>query len=91
MRKRTGTKLVHAAGSQRFADFLDRNDITLAAAARALHVSAPTVLAWRDGDKEPTDVNKDRIEIWTKGFVRRSHWGVVRDAVKVRPYDRLVG
>jgi len=91
MGKRAAGRLAHVNGAERFAAFLARNDITLAAAARALHVSAPTILAWRDGEKVPTALNQDRIAIWTRGAVRSSHWGVARDAVKVRPYARLAG
>lgn len=47
-----------------FAAFLKENGISDRAAASALEVSHPTVIAWRTGEKIPGDENRERIELY---------------------------
>lgn len=61
-------------GSELFGDFLERNDLSNAEAARALHVSRPTIFAWREGDKIPTAAHRAAIAKWTEGTVPESSW-----------------
>lgn len=89
MLRTTTPKHSKVRGVVRFAEFLRDRKIAYSAAARALHVSVPTVWAWRHGWKLPVSGHQEAIEIWTSGFVRCGHWklpGVRKNAAKVRPY-----
>lgn len=61
-------------GHELFGEFLDRHGISNADAGRALHVSRPTVFAWRSGDKTPTAPHRGAIEKWTDGDVLAGSW-----------------
>jgi len=67
------------AGARLFAAFLagqnpTKNKITIDAARRALGVSDPTILAWRDGGAKPSRTLRDAIERWTSGAVKAADW-----------------
>lgn len=64
---------------QKLGQFLERNDLRPQAAADALDVARPTVLAWIDGDKEPKHVHRKLIDLWTGGEVAYADWPSSRE------------
>lgn len=74
-------------GSQGFDAFCVEHGLNHADAAKALSVSAVTILEWRRGSKVPSDVNQDRISVWTNGAVCPDMWPAREALPPVVPLD----
>lgn len=80
-------------GAGKFAKFLKANKISIRRASLALHVSDPTIIAWRDGDKTPTPEHRVAIRTWTNGAVVEDDWRTDREreqsasAAVVKPFE----
>lgn len=61
-------------GVKKLRKFLEENGISKRAAARALGISLPTMLAWLKGTITPTNPNRVGIAVWTNGAVTESDW-----------------
>jgi hypothetical protein len=79
-------------GPGKFRKFLRTNKISIRKAADALHVTDPTIIAWRDGDKAPSPEHRVAIRVWTNGEVLDDDWRTDRErdqaanAALVRPF-----
>lgn len=57
------------------ARFIEKTGVSRREAARQLHVSHPTLLAWIDGSRTPeVGARREAIERWTSGQVPASSW-----------------
>ncbi len=80
-------------GAAKFAKFLKTNKISIRRAADALHVSDPTIIAWRNGDKTPSPEHRGAIKTWTNGEVGEDDWRTEREreqaasAALVKPFE----
>jgi hypothetical protein len=64
-------------------DFLARNGLKPADAAKALSVSKAAVSHWLHGT-EPGEKSRELIETWTCGEVPRGSWGALTDRRRKR-------
>lgn len=76
---RSARRRERTAGGDKFSAFLGGANptgarITIDTARRALGVSDPTILAWRDGEAKPSPILRDAIERWTSGAVKAADW-----------------
>jgi hypothetical protein len=61
-------------GAKKLGKFLEKHNITRAAAGKALHASDPTVCDWIGGKKRPRAEKRADIEVWTNGEVSAASW-----------------
>src|SRR5690349_18722536 len=67
-------------GPKKFADFLKKHRISIRRAAEALHVSDPSIIDWRDGDKTPNPDHRRAIRVWTHDEIVEDDWQSEREA-----------
>lgn len=61
-------------GPDLLAAFIERHDIKVKDAARALGVTRATLWAWLNREGAPGKVNRAGIAVWTSGEVPESSW-----------------
>lgn len=79
-------------GRSRFAAFLEKNEISGAAAGEALRVSRMTISDYLRGWKRPGEgKRREDIETWTDGKVRAEDWLLPNERTsqsRVRPFAK---
>jgi hypothetical protein len=81
------TQHTRSNGSRLFRAFLDRNRITMATAAAALHCSSFAIHSWYHGVRKPRAIMRIGIEVWTGGLVPRDAWDADRRILEsITPY-----
>jgi DNA-binding transcriptional regulator YdaS (Cro superfamily) len=72
-----------SSGSSLLVAFLERHQITHAAAARAIGVSRPNMHDWLAATKRPRAERRAAIERWTSGEVPASAWSTAAELSEV--------